>query len=191
MFANKSLILFIGVGFIVTVIIWGLIGGCGTTKYSNKPIKDTADEPSSISDIVDSANEETFDEDGVVYKVESGDTLWEISHNFNVSVADIKRANSLDSDTISVGQNLIIPVKEDKVYKHEEEKIKVVNEVVSEPSKKPKGNLAVYKVKKGDSLWRVAQKHGTNVKRITELNGLSKNVRLKSGQELLVPAVSD
>lgn len=33
---NKNLILFIGVGFIVTIAIWGFVGGCGTTNMQTK-----------------------------------------------------------------------------------------------------------------------------------------------------------
>ena len=43
------------------------------------------------------------------YTVQSGDTLYEISQKFNVSVADIKNANNLSSDLIKVGQVLDIP----------------------------------------------------------------------------------
>lgn len=43
------------------------------------------------------------------YTVQSGDTLYEISQKFNVTIADIKNANNLDSDLIKVGQILQIP----------------------------------------------------------------------------------
>lgn len=43
------------------------------------------------------------------YTVQSGDTLYEISQKFNVSIAAIKNANNLDSDLIKVGQILQIP----------------------------------------------------------------------------------
>lgn len=33
---NKNLVLFIGVGFIVTVAIWGFVGGCGTNSINLK-----------------------------------------------------------------------------------------------------------------------------------------------------------
>lgn len=45
----------------------------------------------------------------VVHTVERGDTLWAISQEHGVSVADLKSANALTGDTIDVGQELIIP----------------------------------------------------------------------------------
>jgi N-acetylmuramoyl-L-alanine amidase len=41
--------------------------------------------------------------------VKRGDTLSEIAERFGVSMAALKSANSLDSNTIHVGQNLTIP----------------------------------------------------------------------------------
>jgi LysM repeat protein len=43
------------------------------------------------------------------YKVKSGDTLSEIAEKYHTSIAKIKKANSLRSDMIQVGQTLKIP----------------------------------------------------------------------------------
>ncbi|MFC4322469.1 LysM peptidoglycan-binding domain-containing protein [Litchfieldia salsa] len=43
------------------------------------------------------------------YTVTSGDSLWLIASRFNTTVTAIKEANNLTSDTINVGQVLIIP----------------------------------------------------------------------------------
>lgn len=45
----------------------------------------------------------------ITYIVQSGDSLYSIAKKFNVSVDDIKRANNLTSNLLSIGQNLIIP----------------------------------------------------------------------------------
>ncbi|WP_302328522.1 cell wall-binding repeat-containing protein [Salirhabdus salicampi] len=44
-----------------------------------------------------------------LYTVKSGDTLFRIAHQFEVSVDDIKAANQLTSDAITTGQTLMIP----------------------------------------------------------------------------------
>lgn len=46
----------------------------------------------------------------VRYVIASGDTLSEIAERYNVSTADIRRANRLSNDTIRVGQTLSIPI---------------------------------------------------------------------------------
>ena len=43
------------------------------------------------------------------HSVVSGDTLWGLSRKYNTSVADIKAANGLTSDTIVIGQQISIP----------------------------------------------------------------------------------
>jgi len=46
---------------------------------------------------------------GPVYIVQSGDTLWSIARNFNVSVNDLIAVNALASQEIYAGSSLIIP----------------------------------------------------------------------------------
>jgi murein DD-endopeptidase MepM/ murein hydrolase activator NlpD len=47
---------------------------------------------------------------GVVVKVSQGDTLWDISRRYGVSVSDIVQANKLsDGDVISPGMTLLLP----------------------------------------------------------------------------------
>jgi len=45
-----------------------------------------------------------------------------------------------------------------------------------------------YRVGRGDTLWRIAQRHGVSVSRIKQANGLRSASRLKAGQVLAIPA---
>ena len=45
------------------------------------------------------------------YTVQKGDTLTSIAKNRGVSVAELRKANSLTSDSLKVGQKLVIPSK--------------------------------------------------------------------------------
>ena len=178
MLKNKSLILFIGVGFIVTVLIWGFVGGCGTTGFHFKATPPPSQGSSETEGLI--LEETTLGVEGAVYIVKAGDTLWGISRRFGVSVATIKEANNLTKETIIVGQQLIIPVEEAPV-------VDVEPLTVESRVDEAKGDLVVYKIRKGDSLWRIAQIHGTTIERIVELNGIPRNARLRPGQELLIP----
>ncbi|HKI00919.1 MAG TPA: DUF5715 family protein [Thermoanaerobaculia bacterium] len=60
-------------------------------------------------------------------------------------------------------------------------------------SKSSKSKVAVassrskkYRVGRGDTLWRIAQRHGTSVTRIKQANGI-RSTRLKPGQMLSIP----
>lgn len=44
----------------------------------------------------------------IVYSVQSGDSLWILSKTFGTSVEDIKSFNNLQSDTLYVGQKLVV-----------------------------------------------------------------------------------
>lgn len=49
------------------------------------------------------------DGSGVYHTVSRGETLWRISKTYGVSLSEIRRANNIDGDVISVGQRLMIP----------------------------------------------------------------------------------
>ena len=42
------------------------------------------------------------------YTVKSGDSLWSISKKFGISVAELKNANNLSSNLLSIGQKIKI-----------------------------------------------------------------------------------
>ena len=69
--------------------------------------------------------------------------MWSISKRFNVGVHEIKNANNLTSNLISVGQSLVIPG-------------------VAPPSQ----TNVTYVVQKGDSLYSIASKYNTTVDEI-------------------------
>lgn len=47
--------------------------------------------------------------DSIYHQVSAGDTLWNISRKYNATVDNIKQANHLRSDVLSINQRLIIP----------------------------------------------------------------------------------
>lgn len=97
------------------------------------------------------------------YIVKSGDSLYSIAAKNNTTVNEIKELNNLTSNTLSIGQKLILPstsTKEDDNY---------------------------YIVKSGDNLYSIAVKNGTTVNEIKKLNNLTSNT-LSIGQKLLLTA---
>ena len=97
------------------------------------------------------------------YTVARGDSLWSIAKRFNVGVNEIKNANNLKSNLISVGQQLIIPG--------------------AAPSDQTN---VTYVVQKGDSLWSIANANNTTVDELANLNDLGTNT-IYVGQALQIP----
>ena len=92
------------------------------------------------------------DVSGDLYQVQKGDTLYSISRKLGVTVADLRRANSLTIDTLTPGQLLVIPSTGDNTD----------NTITN-----------TYIVARGDSLWLIANGYNTTVDNLKLLNNLS------------------
>ncbi len=60
----------------------------------------------------------------------------------------------------------------------------------AKPAQTPDESVAIYKVRKGDSISRIAKSHGISQSEIMELNSLTSKSILKIGQEIKLPASS-
>lgn len=105
------------------------------------------------------------DDNGDYYTVKRGDSLWSIANKYNTTVAELVETNNLGSNTLQIGQVLRIPRK----------------------STTPNENTTIYVVKRGDSLWKIANDYGVTVDVLKELNNLTTN-GLQIGQQLIIPS---
>lgn len=99
------------------------------------------------------------------YKVQSGDTLYRIAKSHGLSVEQLKQYNNLSSNIIYVNQVLTV------------NGASAVTAPPDEKIEKPQQQAptSTYKVKPGDTLWSIAQRHGISVSTLQQLNGLSAN----------------
>jgi LysM repeat protein len=116
------------------------------------------------------------------HKVKSGDTFGKMAKEYGVSSKAIISANpNLDPRRLKVGQSVLIPAPSKATG------------APSAPSASARSagsaTTGTYVVKSGDSLTRIAAKHGTSVKALKSLNGL-KTDRVNVGQKLKVPVKS-
>lgn len=149
------------------------------------------------------------------YTVKSGDSLWSISKKFDITVDELKKANNLSSNLLSVGQNLIIPGKEAQAtsdeyvvkkgdtlysiarkYNTSVDNLKSINNITTDSLaigqiiKLPSTSSTAsdtYIVKKGDSLYSIARTYNTSVDKLKEINNLTSNA-LAIGQVLKLPS---
>ena len=102
------------------------------------------------------------------YTVQSGDTLYSIARRFNTTVDEIKRLNNLTSNTLSIGQQLLI------------------NQNNTIDNNK---NIIYYPVKSGDTLYSIANRFNTTIDNIKNANNLTSNT-LSVGQILKIPSTT-
>lgn len=89
------------------------------------------------------------------HTVAKNDTVWDLSQKYGVSIADIEKANNVDTNThlILVGQTLKIPTTATT-----DSNTTATTQVT---------------VKSGDTLWGIAQAYGISVDQLRSLNGLA------------------
>lgn len=107
----------------------------------------------------------TPNENTTIYVVKRGDSLWKIANDYGVTVDVLKELNNLTTNGLQIGQQLIVP---------------------AQASDTP-ANEIVYTVKKGDSLWTIAQQYNTTISALKTRNNLTSNV-LSIGQQLIIPS---
>jgi len=114
------------------------------------------------------------------YRVANGDTLGAIARRFNVSVAQLRSWNGLPNTFIRAGRYLVVRPNGGKASSGSSTRAS------SSPGPAPSGS---YRVRSGDTLGKIASRHGTSVSRLMAWNSLS-STRISVGQRLKVPGAS-
>lgn len=135
------------------------------------------------------------------YTVKKGDNLTAIATKYNVSVADVKKWNGLQTNFVSRGRSLKIYQEDTTTNKELNENnsnavIKSANQPIASNEVKKTvnkdtlttANQAFYIVQKGDNLSSIAKKHNITLAEIKELNHLSTN-SIQLGASLQIAAV--
>lgn len=146
------------------------------------------------------------------YTVKLGDTLYSIARAYNVTVDELKQANNLTNNILTIGQVLNIPTISDNVdnfyvvksgdslysiarqYNTTVDELKTINNLSTDilsigqkllipTTSSPK---KIYTVKSGDSLWKISREFGTTVSELRKLNNLTSDI-LSIGQQLIIP----
>lgn len=127
-----------------------------------------------------------------IHTVEAGESMFGISREYNVTIAEIQQWNNLETSSVNVGQELIIyepdeetvqesipPAEEMDEIEEIEDRESIVRRAESDPGS------TTYTVRTGDSLYQIAREHDMSVDELQALNNLDSDM-LRVGQRILV-----
>lgn len=125
----------------------------------------------------------------LIYRVRRGDYLGKIARRFRISIRSIKRLNGLRSSRLRVGQHLRIRRAVARIgRKGRRYRRRYRNRRHRRArSYRRQRKYKRYRVKRGDSLRRIAKKFHTSVRRIARLNNIERSSLLRKGKVLLIP----
>ena len=140
-------------------------GGVVPSSSSSSSSASTSSSSSQSSDTSTPSGEK------ITYTVKSGDVLGKIAEKYKVSVSKLKQWNGLTSNTIRVGQKLII----------------YTNGNAPASSSSTSQTSTTYTVKSGDSFYSIAKKYpGISAQNLMDHNGM-KASDLRPGMKLKIP----
>ncbi|WP_051617440.1 lytic transglycosylase [Desulfonatronovibrio hydrogenovorans] len=103
------------------------------------------------------------------YIVQRGDTLWNISRKFNVNMDTLMAANGIsNARSLRAGQTLYIPGP------------------TQASAQEGSGRLVNYQVRRGDTIWGIAQRFGVRASDLQRWNNISGNQIIRPGDSLRV-----
>jgi membrane-bound lytic murein transglycosylase D len=123
----------------------------------------------------------------ITHVVSKGESLGRIAGQYGVTVSQLKEANSLRSDTISIGQRLIVKTEAAPTATASVTSSSSSSSSASRSSSNTQSRSATtYTVQSGDTVSGIAAKFGTTWVALRSANDL-KSDSLKVGQKLSIP----
>jgi peptidoglycan DL-endopeptidase LytE len=132
-----------------------------------------------------------------VHKVKQGDNLNSIARKYHLSVNQLKSQNNMKSIKLAPGQTLIIKDDKERTTGNNSQKKNVAKkkqlQEIEAPAGENDGEFIEYKVKKGDTIDKIATFFNVDREELIESNNLQglKNKRLPPGRTVLVPKIVD
>lgn len=118
----------------------------------------------------------------IIHTVQQGETLWSIARKYGVDPKDVTAANAEKGNNLNIGDKIIIPIS-DAVKKDETTPIV---DVPVNPLENPEDSIILHKVKKGETMYGIANQYGVTQQAILTANKDLSN-GLKKGMKIRIP----
>jgi membrane-bound lytic murein transglycosylase D len=138
-----------------------IIAGQTLKIYTNDP----------VVSVVDNTN--TNASNVSYYKIKKGDTIGQIAEKHHVAISDLRAWNNLSSNKIIAGKTL-------KIYSYSD-----VPKQKTETKNTKKGKLVTHKIRRGDTIWQLAEQYNVTVTNIRIWNDLTNN-KIVAGKTLKI-----
>ena len=102
----------------------------------------------------------------IIHRVRSGDSLWTLARRYGTTTKRIQELNGLKNTRLYIGQRLKVPE-----YRYETLAVTTTNQ---------------YLVRRGDSPYKIAQRHNMTLGNFLRINGLTPRSKIFPGQVLNV-----
>lgn len=121
------------------------------------------------------------------HKIKKGDTLFTIAGKYKTHVSVLLKLNNIKlDDTLLIGQDIMVPADKPAIADKHEGTKKKLPEKADKPAKREKP-AKYYTVKKGETLFIVAQKHSTTLQELLKINNMKMTDPLLFGQKIKIP----
>lgn len=114
----------------------------------------------------------------IIYKVQPNDTLWDISRAYNVNLKDIMRVNMIGNPRrLRPGTIILIPdgSKPPRPVPASTKELKPASE-----------SFIIYRVRRGDSLWKIARRFGVRLEDLFLWNNMTANTIIRPGDKIRI-----
>jgi membrane-bound lytic murein transglycosylase D len=113
------------------------------------------------------------------YTVRRGDSVASVAKQFDTTTDAIRQLNSIPSGPLTVGSDVRVPGPAAELP----DKVLLAAAHVDRPERsRHHGHVQV--VRRGESLWSIARRHGMNVNTLAAMNGMHPNDALRAGQHI-------
>jgi len=117
------------------------------------------------------------------YQIKAGDSLGVIAQRYNTTTSALKAVNDIKGNIIVIGKHLLIPV----ATKDLDQYAQTLTQRTQAKQNVQRGNYKVnYKVKSGDSFWKIAKAHDVSIAKLASWNSMAPKDYLKVGQTLAI-----